>query len=221
MLLRHENINHVALSPDGRWAATATWKGSGVKIWDTADGTLAKEWPSGDATVSFSPDGLWFVSCHDRAYRFYQVGSWQPGTVIPHGTASFRGEMAFRPDSRVMAIVKSARHQQVVQLIDPASGREIAILQAPDAVAIISRLCFSPDGRKLAAATESHRVQLWDLHQVREQLVTMGLDQGFPSDQASELDGAGRPPVTSVRLIGADPESINRRRAGREAAGSP
>ncbi len=221
LFLRHEHINHVALSPDGRWAATATWKGSGVKIWDTADGTLAKDWPSGDATVSFSPDGLWFVSCNDRAYRFYQVGSWQPGTVIPHGTALFRGQMAFRPDSRVMAIVKSVRHQQVVQLIDPASGREIAILQAPEAVAIISRLCFSPDGRQLAAATESHRVQLWDLHQVREQLVTMGLDQGFPSDQTSELDGTGGPPVTSVRLIGADPESINRRRAGREATASP
>ena len=81
----------------------------------------------------------------------------------------------------------------MVQLIDPATGREIAILQAPEAIAIISRLCFSPDGRQLAVATESHRIQLWDLHRVREQLVTMGLDQGFPSDQTSP------PAIAAVR----------------------
>ena len=188
VLMPHFHINHVALSPDGRWAATGTWKGSGVKIWDTARGSLAKEWPSGEASVGFSPDGRWFVTCHGDAYRFYHVGSWQPGPVIPHGSTTSRGPMAFRPDSRVMAIVKSVMHQPVVQLIDPTTGEEIAILQAPDANPIISRLCFSPDGRQLAAATESHRIQLWDLHKIRERLVTMGLGQSFPADQTSELD---------------------------------
>ncbi len=212
VLLSHAEILHVALSPDGRWAATGTWKGSGVKIWDTASGALAKEWPSGDATVGFSPDGLWFVACHDHAYRFYQVGSWQPGPVISLGTVHFRSQMAFRHDSRVMAIVKSVRHEEVVQLIDPETGREIAILQAPEAF-IISRLSFSPDGRQLAAATEPHRIQLWDLPRVREQLGRIGLGEGFPADLTSPPAGAGGPPIASVRFIGADVESINRRRA--------
>ena len=217
--LRHVSLNNVALSPDGRWAATGTWKGSDVKIWDTARGALAKEWPSDDASVCFSPDGLWFVTCHDEFYRFYQVGSWQPGPIIPHGFTSFAGPMAFRPDSHLMAIVKSVRHQSIVQLIDPASGREIALLQAAEAVAI-TRLAFSPDGRQLAAATQSHRIQLWDLHMVRQRLISMGLGQSFPSDQISPPITEDSP-VTSVRLIGADPESINRLHSGPGARPAP
>jgi eukaryotic-like serine/threonine-protein kinase len=199
-LLPHANVNHAALSPDGNWAATGTWKGSNVKIWNTSSGKLVKEWPSGDATITFSPDGLLFVSCHGDAYRFYRVGSWQPGLVVPHGFATLRGQMAFRSDGRLMAIVKSVRHQEVVQLIDPATGREIAILQPPEASLAFTRLCFSPDGRRLAAATQAHRTQLWDLHRVREQLTDMGLGQGFPSDQTPSTTSPAGPPVTSVRF---------------------
>jgi hypothetical protein len=98
----------------------------------------------------------------------------------------------------------------VVQLIDPATGREFAMLQAPDGNVSITHLCFSPDGRQLAAATQSHRTHLWDLHQVREKLVAIGLDEGFPADQSVPPGSADRPPVTSVRFIGADSESVRR-----------
>jgi WD40 repeat protein len=210
----------VALSPDGCWAATGAWKGTAVKVWDTGRGTLAKEWPAVNATVGFSPDGVWFVTCHGDAYRFFHVGSWQAGLVIPHGSATAANPFAFRPDSQVMAIVKAVRHQSVIQLIDPATGRDIASLQAPEVLGITS-IRFSPNGNQLAVATVSHRIQVWDLDRVRNQLATLGLDDGFPSGPTSPTTTAGVKTVTSVRFIGADPIWIDRQRAEREARSVP
>ena len=40
----------------------------------------------------------------------------------------------------------------------------------------IHALRFSPDGGALAAATEEHTVQVWDLRLVWEELAALGLD---------------------------------------------
>ena len=42
-------------SPDGRWAVTGTWQGTGVKVWDARRGVLVHELPvDGSAEVVFS-----------------------------------------------------------------------------------------------------------------------------------------------------------------------
>jgi WD40 repeat protein len=105
-------------------------------------------------------------------------------------------------------------------LIDPATGRDIASLQAPEVLGITS-IRFSPNGNQLAVATVSHRIQVWDLDRVRNQLATLGLDDGFPSGPTSPTTTAGVKTVTSVRFIGADPIWIDRQRAEREARSVP
>jgi WD40 repeat protein len=176
----HPAINAVALSPDGRWAATSTWLGKDVKVWDTATGRLVQSWRCSGAKACFSPDGRWLVTCHGDSYHFYHVGDWQPGRVLEHGQPRNVHPMAFRPDGRVMALVTTAGHERAIQLIDPEDGRKIARLRAPEP-SILHWLSFSPDGTRLAAATADLRTQVWDLRLVREGLAEMGLDQGFPS----------------------------------------
>jgi WD40 repeat protein len=34
----HESLNTIALSPNGRWVATGTWRGTGVRVWDARTG---------------------------------------------------------------------------------------------------------------------------------------------------------------------------------------
>ena len=41
---------------------------------------------------------------------------------------------------------------------------------------------FSPDGDRLAVATNGDHVQLWDLRLIRQQLAAMGLDWDQPPD---------------------------------------
>jgi WD40 repeat protein len=72
----------------------------------------------------------------------------------------------------MLAIARSA---WTVQLIDAATGEEIVTLSAPDPQHINS-LCFSPDAGHLAAATNNHTIQLWDLRLVRRQLEELNFD---------------------------------------------
>src|SRR5262249_30949677 len=37
-------LHHVALSPDGRWAAAGSWHGKGVRLWDAHTGRVVKDW---------------------------------------------------------------------------------------------------------------------------------------------------------------------------------
>src|SRR5262249_18368810 len=72
----------IALSSEGRWAAAG--RPAVVTVWEVASGrskTLPGSLP-GDH-VAFSPDGRWLVVGGVDDYRFYRVGSWQAGPVLP------------------------------------------------------------------------------------------------------------------------------------------
>jgi hypothetical protein len=56
--------------------------------------------------------------------------------------------MAFSHDGSILVLVWS---RQLVRLVDPTSGQELATLTAPDPQPI-SRICFSPDDSQLAVA---------------------------------------------------------------------
>jgi WD40 repeat protein len=84
--------------------------------------------------------------------------------------------MAFTADGRLLVITRSA---QRVELVDTQTARELATLEAPSPQ-MVSWLGFSPDGSQLAAATENHVIQLWDLRLIRKQLAAMGLDWNTP-----------------------------------------
>lgn len=140
--------------------------------------------PGTRAEVAFSPDGRWLVTGTTAEYSFWDVASL--GEVDPpsapvrqlarDGSQPLAGRMAFSPDGEVLALARSA---QQVQLVNPATGTELATLTAPESY-LISWLCFSPDGTRLAVATESQVIQYWDLRLIRRQLAVMGLDWEMP-----------------------------------------
>jgi WD40 repeat protein len=170
----------VGLSADGRWAAVAFYRvpEASVRVWDLTTRTQVWQLPPvdpelGTCRVGFSPDGQWLVTGEQDQYRLWRVGSWAPGPEIRRDQAvPAAGPLAFSSDSRMLAIAQSFT---TVQLIEPATGREIATLSAPDPQQIIS-LCFSPDGGQLAVAVGNRSIQLWDLQLIRRQLKDLNLD---------------------------------------------
>jgi WD40 repeat protein len=144
-------------------------------VWDLTTSTPTPTWrlPSAPCRVAFSPDGQWLVTSEQDKYRFWQVGSWAPGLAKPRDRLEpTPGPLAFSRDGRMLALARSA---WTVQLIDAATGQEIATLSAPDPQHI-NALCFSPDAGHLAVATNNHTIQLWDLRLIRRQLQEMDLD---------------------------------------------
>lgn len=177
--LAPDGVGAVAVSPDGQWVAAVS--GQGAHIWDGRTGSVVKQPPlksNSRSDLAFSPDGKWLVTSSLEEYSFWQVGSWQPAHRIarPSG-GELPGRLAFARDGRILAIAYSSF---VVKLVDPATGREIATLETPES-AIVSSLSFSADGSKLAAASESKVIQVWDLARIRAQLADIGLADGFPS----------------------------------------
>jgi WD40 repeat protein len=165
-------VSSIALSPNGQWAATGTWRGKGTRIWDLHSGKqIGQELPGGDAFVAFSPDSRWLVNGTENEYRFWEVGSWRPVLRIPRTPPTGAGPLAFSSDGKILAIAHSFRE---VRLIETATGRELATLAAPEPHPIRC-LCFRPDGQQLAVACEKGVLQLWDLRRIRERLAEMGL----------------------------------------------
>jgi WD40 repeat protein len=172
-------VTAIALSPDGKWAAATGWKNSSVRVWEAAGGKPVRDLPGSrrDAhaeAVAFSPDNQWLVVGGPLDYRWWHVGSWKPGQTITKNQPVGWTKLAFARDGSLLALTPTP---YTVRLVEPATGRELATLTPPDRHAI-TWLSLSADGGQLAAATQDHLVQLWDLHRLRQRLMAMRLDWG-------------------------------------------
>jgi WD40 repeat protein len=199
LLIGHDHVAYIGLSPDGRWAATGAFKGTDVKIWDLSQGvrpqaiaTIA----SGAAYPTFSPDGRWLVVPGDGGYRFYTVGSWELDSTM---SKRKQGGPVFAADAAVMAAGTEDGKQ--MKLIASDTGRELVTLTPQESQTTIFPRGLSADGGRLAATTSSHAIQLWDLRAVRRQLDEMHLDWEMPP-YPEEADAALGP--LAVQVVGAD-----------------
>jgi serine/threonine protein kinase/WD40 repeat protein len=197
-LTGHTNVSYAAFSPDGRYVATGTWRGTGVRVWDAESGRQVAALPASEsAGVGFTPDGSRLLVLESEgAYRIYRVPDWQltaerhdPDTGFTRGLRA-----AFHPDGRTMAHTQDRVN---LRLVDLETGGELCVLPVPESQNLAAYQ-FSPDGRHLAAVTVRGVVQLWDLHSLRARLRELGLDWTPPQTPA-DADG-GRPVTVKVRI---------------------
>jgi WD40 repeat protein len=188
-------VASLALSPDGRWAAANARNGGwGIQLWDARTGQPQPFLPGAHSDATFSPDGRWLVGVGMTGYSVRRVGSWAAGpTVTWEPRLNWSGPTDFRADGRVLAM---SRSRQYTQLVDFATLQEVATLPAPDSSSVWGP-CFSPDGRLLATATESHGVHLWDLGAIGRHLRALGLGCDLLPDAPADRPG-GAPPRVRV-----------------------
>jgi serine/threonine protein kinase/WD40 repeat protein len=183
----HPALNNAAFSPDGIWAATSTWSGSQIRIWNTESGNLAKVIECKAGLGRFSPDGRWLVTmATEQQPCFWHVGTWTMSHAATKKIAS-PAELAFSPDGTIMALDDWPRG---IKLLKTQTGEELGTLEAPDDNASTS-LTFSSDGAQVAAATPNHTIHLWDLRSIRRELAGIGLDWDLPPFPAA----ANEPPL--------------------------
>jgi WD40 repeat protein len=174
---RHDCLFGVALSPDGRWAVSAGGP-EAFCIWDVARGTFVRRLPhQGEYPgATFSPDGRFLVTGVRTDFCFWEIGSWQRKAQLPRDRRSLFSQVAFTPDGRLLALPQGRNR---IHLHDAATLRHLATLETPGP-ASLTGLSLSPDGTRLAAATDYDLIALWDLRRLRQELAVLDLDWEMP-----------------------------------------
>jgi WD40 repeat protein/serine/threonine protein kinase len=154
----------VAISPDGRVAATGDGPGAvpawSVRLWDLADGheiRLFKGHERDVQSVAFSPDGILLASAgsHDQTVRIWEVATGKELHCLRHNTRV--DHVAFLPDSRH---VVSAGDDASSRMWDVKTGKQVRTFEGHKGP--VSGVAVSPNGRRIASASADRTVRLWD-----------------------------------------------------------
>jgi len=188
-------LGAIAISHDGRLAATGNWDGV-IKVWDLQRSTCitkivrpgVKNPHHGTAiqSLAFSPDNQHLAATGMRCEIVY---TWDPRTGTPLATfhepqretrslyPTLTRPVAFSPDSRLLACTAPAGATDgpdVVLVWDVVSGERIACLTEQQR--FVRSLCFSPCGQTLAIGGYKGTVQVWNVKTWEQQRVYQNYD---------------------------------------------
>jgi WD40 repeat protein len=204
----------VALSGDGRWAASCGWHSDRVRLWNAHSGDEVHEWVLGKQTsVFFTPDSRALIIARSDEFSFWDVETLRPVRRLRREVAQYPGWVAFSPDGRLMALEMAPA---VLHLKEVATGRTVARLEDPHGDRATWQ-GFTPDGTKLVVvASYASAVHFWDLRVIRTRLKEMNLDWDWPEfPPESESAGASSERPASIEVLpveAADLRGIDRRK---------
>jgi WD40 repeat protein/tRNA A-37 threonylcarbamoyl transferase component Bud32 len=183
-----------ALSPDGRWAASAGWHSDRVRLWNARTGQVVHEWALGRWTyVFFTPDSRTLVISRGDEFSFWDVETLRPIRRLPRDVTPYPGWVAFSPDGGLMALEMAPG---VLHLKEAATGRTVAKLEDPFGDRA-NWQGFTPDGTGLVAVAKyASAIHVWDLRAVRARLKEMNLDWEWPEFPPAPTGQSAAAPVT-------------------------
>ncbi len=161
-IAHQDNGRAVALSPDGRLAATGA---ENIILWDvvTRRKITTIDYPSIVWSAAFSPDGHWLVTTHgDGGIHVWDVTERQRAVGFNEHNGPVRA-IAWAHDGKRFA---SAGEDRSVMIWNAASGRREMLLSGhPTRVVGVA---FAPDGNTLASVDRDGLVIVWDIAERRE-----------------------------------------------------
>jgi WD40 repeat protein len=166
---RQAGATAIAYSPDGKLIATASDKWSErlipgeLKIRDATTGSLLRSirvrrgpikavaWSSDSAIMAWGEEG--------GAAHLYDTRNQKEVKPLQFDAASI-DELAFAPNSRILAVKSSHGDIRQIQIWDTTNRQMIkTLIQASRSFRGVS---FSPNGRWLAVGDSDHTIHLWD-----------------------------------------------------------
>ncbi len=148
----------VAMSLDGKTAASSLNGGRTIKLWDVASGRelrplLPLKDDDGMSRVTFSPDGKTVASVSGyRTIKLLNVASGKELTLGTHSSSV--SKIVFSPNSKRMASLSSGGGDTTnnLKLWNVATGQELRI--PGEHSSHVGSVAFSPDGGKVVSAED-------------------------------------------------------------------
>jgi WD40 repeat protein len=165
-----------SLSPDGRSLLVVEMVNDGgpgkavLTLWDV-QARAPRQLAEGYWVHRFAPDGKTFAACSsDHRAKRSVLKLWDADTgkerfVLGEARDAYFGVPAFSPDGRYVAASLGTPRETppAVRLWDVATGQEAGGFVTPEKGWYLRTLAFSPDGRRLAAASDEGRLFLYDV----------------------------------------------------------
>jgi WD40 repeat protein len=156
-------VGLVALSPDGRYLATASKSRRDqpdldrARVIDVASGKTLVELRNRKFTgVVFSPNGKYFAAAgYDLTVPVLETSDWKTATTLRLRASA--ESIAFSPDSLYVATGGS---DHAAHIFEAKSGKELFFLPHPF---VVSALAFSRDERYLVTGSWDRQVRIFDL----------------------------------------------------------
>ncbi len=164
-----------AFSPDSHLLAAAAG-GNAVKIYDVISGREIQTLTTGQASfiasfgvtfIAFSADGKKLVTVSD-AIKVWEVASWRElktldtTSLTASGLTGGEGGMALSADGNQLARADDASKTEI-KVIDLVTGREARAVSLPHDQIDSLELCFTTDGRLVAAGIVEKKLKVWDV----------------------------------------------------------
>ncbi|HLJ95203.1 MAG TPA: protein kinase [Gemmataceae bacterium] len=174
----------VACSPDGKRLASAGWTlkdgkigPSEAKIWDAETGRELLTLKGARGGVAFSPDGKRLAS----GTKVWDAQSGQELLSLKGHTGGSVSSVAYSPDGT--RIATASYDDKTLKVWDAQTGQELLSIKGSNGYGV----AFSPDGKRLAGASEDNAVKVWDAQTGQELHSLKGHE--WVSDVAFSPDG--------------------------------
>ncbi len=158
-------VTAFALTPNQRYALTASWNAHTVEVWDLVNQTqrqLLRGHQGVVNSVQCAPDGRHVVSASDdQTLIVWHLESGQAQHTL-HGHGQFVLRAIFSADGQ--HIISGDGGGQII-VWDIASGDKVAVLRGH--AGPINDLALAPDDQTLVSASDDGTLRLWDLHSER------------------------------------------------------
>ncbi|MFH1982499.1 MAG: caspase family protein [Pseudomonadota bacterium] len=173
-----DNVVSVAVSPDGRYAASACRffggnTGKNLILWELTSGRELRSFTGHSQPVKsvvFTPDGRHLITGSDGSWdvKNKTLTLWEIATGrIIRAFGDYRGvnALAITPDGRFV-VSNSGGDGHVLSLWEVATGRQIRVFAGHSRS--IGTIAISADGKRIVSASDDKSVKVWDVASGRE-----------------------------------------------------